>query len=57
MVRRDKIYEKAIYGDYLNLDLTSVKIYTYIHETTGKIWTLIKNVTIWEYFQLYLDFF
>lgn len=57
MVKRDKIYELAIHGDYLNLDLTSVKINTYIHETTGKIWTLIKNVTIWEYFQLYLDFF
>ena len=28
----------------------------WIHETTGKIWTLIKNVTIWEYFQLYLEF-
>lgn len=57
MVKRDKIYELAIHGDYLNLDLISVKINTYIHETTGKIWTLIKNVTIWEYFQLYLDFF
>ena len=36
MVKRDKICELAIYGDYLNLDLTSVKIYTYIHGVTGK---------------------
>lgn len=37
MVKTDKMYELAICGDYLNLDLTSIKIYTYIHETTGKI--------------------
>ena len=36
MVKRNKIRELAIYGDYLNLDLTSVKIYTYIHGVTGK---------------------